>query len=75
MDPVRNNINRKEEPQMEGNTMATLLSTLGTVVTQVLTWVGNVATTIVETPILLLTTGFLVLGGAIGIFGRLLSKN
>lgn len=60
---------------MEGNTMATLLSTLGTVVTQVLTWVGNVATTIVETPILLLTTGFLVLGGAIGIFGRLLSKN
>lgn len=47
---------------MEGNTMATLLSTLGTVVTQVLTWVGNVATTIVETPILLLTTGFLVLG-------------
>ncbi len=28
-----------------------------------------------ESPILLLTTGFLVLGGAIGIFGRLLSKN
>lgn len=60
---------------MEGNTMASLLTTLGTVVTQVLTWVGNVASTIVETPILLLTTGFLVLGGAIGIFGRLLSKN
>ncbi len=28
-----------------------------------------------ESPILLLTTGFLVLGGAIGIFGRLLKKN
>lgn len=55
--------------------MATLLSTLATVVTQVLSWVGNVATTIVDTPLLLLTTGFLVLGGAIGIFGRLLSKN
>lgn len=55
--------------------MSGLLSELGDVVTQVLTWVGNVATTIVSTPILLLTTGFLVLGGAVGIFGRLLSKN
>lgn len=55
--------------------MAGLLSDLGTVVTQVLTWVGNVASTIVSTPILLLTTGFLVLGGAVGIFGRLLSRN
>lgn len=63
---------------MEGEvtgTMAELLSDLGTVVTQVMTWVGNVATTIVDTPLLLLTTGFLVLGGAIGIFGRLLSKS
>ena len=60
---------------METNTMASLLSTLASVVTQVLTWVGSVASTIVDTPLLLLTTGFLVLGGAIGIFGRLLSKN
>lgn len=42
---------------MEGNTMASLLSTLATIVTQVLTWVGNVGSTIVDTPILLLTTG------------------
>lgn len=56
-------------------TMSSLLTDLGTVVTQVLTWVGNVASTIVSTPLLLMTTGFLVLGGAIGIFGRLLSKN
>ena len=55
--------------------MATLLADLALVVTQVLTWVGSVATTISRTPILLLTTGFLVLGGAVGIFGRLLSKN
>lgn len=61
---------------MEGaTTMAELLTDLGTVVTQVMTWVGNVATTITDTPLLLLTTGFLVLGGAIGIFGRLLSRN
>lgn len=57
------------------DTMSSLLSELASVVTQVLTWVGNVASTIVNTPILLLTTGFLVLGGAVGIFGRLLSRN
>lgn len=60
---------------MEGNAMSTLLSELATVVTEVLGWTVDVADTIVGTPILLLTTGFLVLGGAVGIFGRLLSKN
>lgn len=55
--------------------MADLLASLGTVVTQVFSWVGTVASTITTTPLLLLTTGFLVLGGAIGIFGRLLSRN
>lgn len=54
--------------------MAALLADLGTVVTQVFSWVSTVASTIVSTPLLLLTTGFLVLGGAVGIFGRLLSK-
>lgn len=60
---------------MEVTPMASLLADLATIVTQVLTWVSSVASTIVDTPILLLTTGFLVLGGAVGIFGRLLSKN
>lgn len=60
---------------MEGNAMADLLAQLALVVTQVFSWVGTVASTIVSTPLLLLTTGFLVLGGTIGIFGRLLSKN
>lgn len=60
---------------MEGNAMTGLLTDLGTVVTEVLAWVGDVAAIIVSTPLLLFTTGFLALGGAIGIFGRLLSKN
>lgn len=60
---------------MEVTPMAALLTDLGTVVTQVFTWVGTIASTITSTPLLLLTTGFLVLGGAIGIFGRLLSRN
>lgn len=56
-------------------TMSDLMTSLGTVVTQILAWVTSVASTIVSTPILLFTTGFLAIGGAIGIFGRLLSKN
>lgn len=55
--------------------MEALLTSLTSVVTSIFGWVGTVASTITSTPLLLLTTGFLVLGGAIGIFGRLLSKN
>lgn len=55
--------------------MADLLSTLGTVASSVLTQVGNVVSTIVDTPLLLMTTGVLFLGAAIGILGRLLSKS
>lgn len=54
--------------------MAALLSSLGEVVTAVLSYVGNICTTIVAQPLLLMTTGFLLIGGCIGIFGRLLSK-
>jgi len=61
---------------MEGvSGMAGLLSDLALVFTQIFTWIGTVATTITDTPILLLTVGFLVAGGAVGIFGRLLSRN
>lgn len=55
-------------------TMSSLLTDLSTVATQVFSWVGDVATEITTQPILLLTTGFLVVGGAVGIFGRFLSK-
>lgn len=55
--------------------MADLISQLSTVATSVLSQVGAVCTTIVETPILLLTTGVLFLGSAIGILGRMLSKS
>lgn len=55
--------------------MSELLADLALVVTQIFTWLSTVATTVTSTPILLLTVGFLVLGGTIGIFGRLLSRN
>ncbi len=55
--------------------MATLLTDLGAVATKSLTFVADIADKIVDTPLLLMTTGFLFIGGCIGIFGRLLSRN
>lgn len=54
--------------------MSGLLTDLGSVATSVLTYVANVCSTITEQPLLLLTVGFLFIGGVVGIFGRLLSR-
>ncbi len=56
-------------------TMSSLITDLSTVVTAIFGWIGTVCTTITSTPLLLLTVGFLVLGGAIGMVGRLLSRH
>ena len=55
--------------------MADLLSEIGTIVSQIMSTIGTVANSIVSTPILLLTVGFLFIGGCVGIFGRLLSRS
>lgn len=47
--------------------MSDLLTNLGSVVTAALGYVGNICTTIVSQPLLLMTTGLLLLGGCIGI--------
>lgn len=60
---------------MAEGAMSAFLTNVGTIVTQILTWVGSVGSTIVDSPMLFFTVGFLALGGAIGIFGRLLSRN
>ena len=60
--------------QASTTTMGTLLTSLGEVVTAVIGYVGDICTEIASQPILLLTMGILLLGGAIGIFGRLLSR-
>lgn len=54
--------------------MASLLTDLGTVATNIFSQIGNVASAIVGNPIILFTVGFLFVGGCIGIFGRLLSR-
>lgn len=55
--------------------MSGLLSDLAAVMTGIWTQITKIGTTIVNTPLLLFTVGFLFLGGCIGIFGRLLSRN
>lgn len=55
-------------------TLSSFLSDLGTIATQIFSWVGTVAETIVSHPLFYLTIGFLVVGGAIGIVSRLLSR-
>lgn len=59
---------------MAEGAMSAFLTDVASIVTQILTWVTSVTTTIVGSPMLLFTVGFLALGGAIGIFGRLLSR-
>lgn len=54
--------------------MTTLLADLSTVATAVIDQIGDICTTIVGQPLLLLTVGFLFIGGCVGIFGRLLSR-
>ena len=59
----------------ESTTLTTLLTNIGSIVTQVLTWVGSVCETIVTTPLLYLSLGFFCIGGVCGLIGRMLSKN
>lgn len=52
-----------------------LLQSLSPIAEWIVTEVTVIANTIVSTPLLLMTTGFLLIGGVIGIFGRMLSRN
>lgn len=55
--------------------MTAFLGLVGQIITAILGWVTSVINLVTTTPFLLFTVGFLALGGAIGIFGRLLSRN
>ena len=55
-------------------TIATLISSVGTVFTAAIGWVGSVATTIAGNPILLLAVvGVPLVGLGVGLFKRLLT--
>ena len=55
--------------------MEVFLSNISLIVTSIMAWVVTVCQTIIGQPILLFTVGFLAIGGAVGIFGRLLSRS
>ena len=57
---------------MEGVT--TGLEALGTIFTQIMTWVGSLVTTIADQPLLLLPVGIFVVGAVIGLAGRLIGR-
>lgn len=60
---------------MPEGAMSAMLANIGLIVTAIMGDVTKVASTITDTPLLFLTVGFLFIGGVIGIFGRLLSRN
>lgn len=60
-----------EEPV---SAMAEFLADLGSVATAVWTQVTTAAETITGTPLLVFTVGILLVGAAVGVLGRLISR-
>ena len=50
------------------------LESLQTIFTQLMTWLGDLVTTIVNKPILLLPVGIFVVGAVIGLASRLIGR-
>lgn len=50
------------------------LTALGTVFSQLMTWIGTVCTTIANTPLLLIPVGLFVAGGVIGLAKRFIGR-
>lgn len=59
---------------MEEETTVNALTALGTIFTQIMTWVGDLVGTISEEPLLLLPVGIFVVGAVIGLAGRLIGR-
>lgn len=57
---------------MEG--VITAMEALGTLFTTITGWMGTMVDTIVAEPLFLLPLGFFVVGGAIGLVGRLTGR-
>lgn len=58
----------------EGGTMTELLTNLTAIGDYALEQIPDIGTAITSTPVLALGLGFFLIGGAIGIFGRLLHR-
>lgn len=61
---------------MEDTAMSTLLTAIGSIVTSITGWISTVlGLYTADHPILILYLGFFVIGGCVGLFGRLLNRN
>lgn len=60
---------------MEAVTISSILTDVGSIFTEAIGWVGDVATTIAGQPILLIFTIIPLVGLGVGLFKRLLSVN
>lgn len=54
--------------------VSTSLTTLGTVYTQLMSWIGTVVTTIASEPLLLLPVGIFITGAVIGLSKRFIGR-
>lgn len=61
--------------ETETVTITTILDSVGTVFEAAITWVGSVATTVVNEPILLLFAVIPLVGLGVGMFKRLINVN
>ena len=59
---------------MEGGSATTGLEALGTIFTQIMSWMGDLVTTIASKPILLIPVGIFVVGAVIGLASRLIGR-
>lgn len=59
---------------MEGGNTTTGLEALGTIFSQIMTWMGDLVQTIASKPILLIPVGIFVVGAVIGLASRLIGR-
>lgn len=57
-----------------GEGVATGMESLGTIFTQIMSWVTNLVSTIASQPLLLLPVGIFVVGAVIGLASRLIGR-
>lgn len=60
---------------MEGVTVSTILTSIGSVFSEAIGWAGDVGETIVNTPILMVFVAIPLVGLGVGLFRRLINVN
>lgn len=67
------NLKERIRKEMEGITLSSILTDIGSMFTSAIGWVGNVATTVAGQPLLLVWFLLPLIGLGVGLFKRLVS--